>query len=138
MALGAKVASPGSRVICVCGDGGFGHVWSEIETAVRADLPVTLIVLNNAILGFQRHSELFQFNTYTSAIDFSAVDHAAVAMACGADGISIDQADEFRPALEKALQSERMTLIDVRTDPNAYPPITLWDADSSRIDAAAI
>ena len=83
MALGAKLARPQAQVVCIVGDGGFGHVWAELETAVREDLPVTVILLNNSILGFQKHAELFSFDEYTSAIAFHPVDHAAIARAKG-------------------------------------------------------
>ena len=81
MALGAKVARPQAEVYCLVGDGGFGHVWSELETARRMGLKVTLIVLNNGILGYQKHAENVKFGTHTSAVDFYPVDHAAIAVA---------------------------------------------------------
>lgn len=40
-----------SPIYCITGDGGFAHVWSEMEVAARSNLKVTLIVLNNGILG---------------------------------------------------------------------------------------
>ncbi|MCP5085957.1 MAG: acetolactate synthase catalytic subunit, partial [Rhodobacteraceae bacterium] len=54
MAIGAKVARPDSPVICMVGDGGFAHVWSELETARRMGTPVVLTVLNNGCLGYQK------------------------------------------------------------------------------------
>jgi acetolactate synthase-1/2/3 large subunit len=120
-------------VVCIVGDGGFGHVWAEMETAVREDLPVTLIVLNNSILGFQKHAEIFAFSEYTSAIDFRPVDHAALARAVGAQGIRVDEASQIRPALSRALASGRLTLVEVITDRDAYPPITAWDGHSEQM-----
>jgi acetolactate synthase-1/2/3 large subunit len=133
MALGAKLARPDSPVVCIVGDGGFGHVWAELETAVRENLPVTLIVLNNSILGFQKHAEIFAFSEYTSAIDFQPVDHAMVARAVGAHGIRVEHAKEIRPALRQALTSDRVTLVEVITDPDAYPPITAWDGQDEQM-----
>lgn len=127
MALGAKVAFPDRPVVCIAGDGGFAHVWAELETAIRSDLPVTVIVLNNGILGYQKHAELFQFSAYTSAIHFAPVDHAAIARACGANGVRIEDPAQLGPALAKALKSKTATLIDVVTSPDAYPPIRAWE-----------
>lgn len=131
MALGAQVAAPGRQVICLTGDGGFGHVWAELETAVRENLPVTVVVINNGILGFQRHAELVKFGAHTSAVDFAAVDHVKVAEAVGAEGRRIAVLDELEPALAAALAHDGPVLIEVIASPNAYPPITLWDAQRS-------
>lgn len=130
MALGAKVASPNSEVVCVTGDGGFGHVWQELESAVREGLSVTVILLNNSILGFQKHSELVQFSKTTSAIEFSSVDHAAIARACGAEGVRVEDPEQLGAALESALGSGKVTLIEVITDSDAFPPITMWEERS--------
>ena len=127
LALGAKVASPDSTVVALVGDGGFGHVWSELETAVRENLPVVVIVLNNGILGFQKHVELIQLGDHTTATDFFPVDHAAIAQACGADGIRVTDPADLGPVLSKAIGSGRVCLVEVICDPNAYPPITAWD-----------
>jgi acetolactate synthase I/II/III large subunit len=127
LALGAKAAQPDAPVVCIAGDGGFGHVWAELETAVREQLAVTIIVLNNSILGFQKHAELYNFGAHTSAIGFCPVDHAAIARAVGATGLRIDSAADLRPALDKALASGTVTVLDVVTDPGAYPPITAWE-----------
>jgi acetolactate synthase-1/2/3 large subunit len=127
MALGAKVASPDKPVICLTGDGGFGHCWAEMETARRMKLPVVLIVLNNGILGYQKDAEDVRFGDHTDAISFESVDHAAIARACGCEGVRIDRVEDLQPALEKALASDRLTLLDVITDPNARPPITWYE-----------
>jgi acetolactate synthase-1/2/3 large subunit len=123
-AIGAQFAAPDSKVICVSGDGGFGHVWSELETLVRYRLPVVLIVLNNQILGYQKHGETVAFNTHTEAVEFMPVDHAAIARACGCAGIRIEDSAAFLPALNEALRSDGPTLIDAIVDETAYPPIT--------------
>ncbi|MCW2528689.1 MAG: putative acetolactate synthase large subunit [Pseudonocardiales bacterium] len=126
LALGAKAARPDSIVVCLAGDGGFAHVWAELETSMRENLPITLILFNNSILGFQKHAELNQFGAYTTAIPFTPVDHAAIARAAGADGMRVEDPDQLGAVLKEALGSSRTTLIEIMTDPNAYPPITAW------------
>ncbi|MGV0806618.1 acetolactate synthase catalytic subunit [Mycolicibacterium setense] len=127
MAMGAKAALPDSHVIALVGDGGFAHVWSEFETAVRMQLPLTVILLNNSILGFEKHSELVQFSRYSESIAFEAVDHVAVARACGAAGVRVERPGDLAGALRRAVASNVPTLIEVITDPDAYPPITAWE-----------
>ncbi|ACL58653.1 acetolactate synthase catalytic subunit [Methylobacterium nodulans] len=126
-ALGAKTARPDAPVICVTGDGGFGHVWSELETARRMRLPVVLIVLNNQILGYQKHAELSLFGNFTDVCHFEAVDHAAIARACGCTGVRIERPGELSGALRDALAADSVTVIDVVTDQRAYPPITSFE-----------
>ena len=127
LALGAKAAQPDASVVALVGDGGFGHVWSELETAVRERLPIVVILLDNGILGFQKHVELVQFGEHTTATDFAPVDHAAIARACGAEAVRIEAPADLAPALAKALDSGSTWLVEVRCDPDARPPITAWD-----------
>jgi acetolactate synthase-1/2/3 large subunit len=133
-ALGAQVASPSSRVVCMTGDGGFGHVWAELETMVREDLPVTLIVLNNQILGFQRHAEFVQFDDCTSACALSPVDHAAIGRAVGMASVRVERGGQLHEALAKALTSAGPTLVEVMVAPDEHPPMTAWE---SRLDVLA-
>jgi acetolactate synthase-1/2/3 large subunit len=127
MALGAKLASPDSTLFCVAGDGGFAHVWSELETARRHRLKIVVTVLNNQILAYQKHAEDVLFGAHTSAIDFEPVDHAAIARACGLSGVRVEDPADYGPALDRALAAEGTTVIDVITDPDAYPPVTSFE-----------
>ena len=127
MALGAKVAAPDQPVICISGDGGFGHCWAELETARRMKLSVVLIVLNNGVLGYQKDAEMVKFGDHTDAVFFEPVDHAAIARACGCYGKRIDSVQALAPALREALTADRLTLLDVMTDPAGRPPITWYE-----------
>lgn len=129
MAMGAKVARPQAHVVCVVGDGGFGHVWSELETARRMEIKVTLVVINNGILGFQKHAENVKFGAHTSAVHFHDVDHAAIAQACGCAGVRVTDPAQLPQALAQARQAETTTLIEVICDENAFPPITFFTAN---------
>lgn len=130
-ALGAKAARPDAPVVCVTGDGGFGHVWSELETARRMKLPVVVVVLNNQVLGYQKHAELSIFGAHTDVVHFESVDHAAIARACGCRGERIERPEDFGPALDAALSSGETTVLDVATAPDAYPPITSFEGKAA-------
>ena len=127
LALGAKRARPDAPVLCVVGDGGFAHVWSELETARRTGTHVVITILNNGILGYQMHAENAKFGRHTDACYFEPVDHAQIANACGCHGVRVTSSEQYRPVLVEALQRHETTVIDVVTDPNAYPPVTLFD-----------
>ncbi|WP_051630262.1 acetolactate synthase catalytic subunit [Afifella pfennigii] len=130
-AIGAKVARPGAPVFCLVGDGGFAHVWGELETARRMRTPVVVAVLNNQILGYEKHAEKTMFNDYSDSCDFEPVDHAAIARACGCNGVTVERAADFAPALEAALAADEVTVIDVITDERAYPPVTIFEGKDS-------
>jgi len=126
LAIGAKVAQPASPVLCMVGDGGFAHVWSELETAARRHTPVVVTVLNNGCLAYQKDAEDVKFGRHSTACYFTPVDHAAIARACGCRGVRVEDPAEYLPALRAALAAPEPTVIDVITDPAAYPPITFF------------
>lgn len=134
MAIGAKVARPGAKVVALVGDGGFAHVWGELETCVRENLPVVVLVLNNGLLGYQRHAENYFYGQTTSAIDFAEVDHAAVAAAVGCRGVLVTDPADLPAVLREALESPRATVVDVRTEPDSYAPARVWDSSLDRIN----
>jgi len=138
LAMGAKVARPEAPVVTFVGDGGFAHSWAELETCVRMNLPIVTVVLNNGILGFQVHAELVKFDRYTDACEFAPVDHAAMARACGCDGIVVDDPADFGDALQTALASGRPTVIDAICDPKAYPPVPLLDKVKPMLDRTPV
>lgn len=129
MALGAKVAHPNARVIALEGDGGFGHCWSELETARRMNIPVVLIVLNNSILGYELHAEHVHYGVHSTACRFQAVDHAGIARAVGCWAETVSDPAEMAGALERALAAGVPALLDVMIDPHAFPPLSLFCGD---------
>jgi acetolactate synthase-1/2/3 large subunit len=136
MAIGAKLARPNQPVVCVAGDGGFGHVWGELETATREGIAVTLLVLNNQVLGFQKDAETLKFGRHTGACRFAPVDHVSIARACGLDAWRVESPDQVRPRLAQALACSKTTLLELMTHPDAYPPLTMYDDALRPIDAS--
>jgi acetolactate synthase-1/2/3 large subunit len=134
LAIGAKLAEPDARVVAIVGDGGFAHVWSEIETAVREKIPVTVVILNNSILAYQRHAENYFFAATTTAIEFAPVDHAAIARASGGVGVTIHDPADLEETLRAALASETLTVLDVIVNPDSYAPVRAWDAKAAQLN----
>ncbi len=126
MAMGAKIGRPNRPVFCIVGDGGFGHVWSELETARRHGVKLVVAVMNNAVLGYQKHAEDAFLGRHTNVCDFNPVDHAAIARACGLKGIRLERAEDIAGAIKEAMAAEACVLIDVLADPDAMPPVAAF------------
>ena len=94
-----------------------------------------LTVLNNGVLGYQKDAEDVKFGRHTGACYFAPVDHAAIARACGCRGVRIENAADYLPAVREALAYPGTTLLDVVTDPQAYPPITFFDGALEKVRA---
>lgn len=136
-AIGAKLARPEGNVIALVGDGGFAHVWAELEMAARESIPLTLIVLNNSQLAMQRHGENLGFGRSTTGIRFCHVDHAAIANSVGVHGARIEKADDFAPALKRAMASNSVTVLDVISSPDAFAPLRVFDGQKDKLELPA-
>ncbi|HEV2512077.1 acetolactate synthase catalytic subunit [Bosea sp. (in: a-proteobacteria)] len=123
LALGTRLALPSSPVVAVVGDGGFSHCWAELECAVRHSIGVKLIVLNNAVLGFQRHAEMLRFGQATEVCAITRIDHAMIARAVGCANATVTSASELTAGLDAMFAAQGPFLLDVHVDPEAYPPI---------------
>jgi acetolactate synthase-1/2/3 large subunit len=131
-ALGAKVALPGRVVVALVGDGGFGQNPAALATAFEEDIAVVWVVMNNHAFGTIAGLELAHFGT-TFATVFEkdgksySPDFAAIARAYGVDGVKIESAAEFKPALEAAIQSGRPVLLDVYMKNEPVPTAGHWN-----------
>ncbi|HEV7336305.1 MAG TPA: acetolactate synthase catalytic subunit [Bosea sp. (in: a-proteobacteria)] len=123
LALGARLALPSTPIVAVVGDGGFSHCWAELECAVRHGIDVKLIVLNNAVLGFQRHAEMLRFGQATDICAITRIDHAMIARAVGCANATVASASELAAGLDAMFAAQGPFLLDVHVDPDAYPPI---------------
>lgn len=126
MAIGAKAARPEATVVAVVGDGAFAHCWAELSCALRERLPLVVIVLNNGVLGYQKHAEELRWGASTHACDLAPVNHAMLARAQGCMGAQVATLSELDAALESALDANLPWVIDVIVDPLARPPLSLF------------
>ena len=125
-AIGAKLADPGRGVICVSGDGGFGYVMNELETAARYGVKVLVVVFNNSTLGFQRHWEELAMGSYVEC-DFLEVDYSEVARALKCSGESVTDPADLVAALGRGLACPGPYVINAVIDPEAAAPIMGFD-----------
>ena len=118
-ALGAQAAAPARPVISVMGDGGFGFTLAEVTSAMRYDLPVIAVVLDNKAWGAEKayQQEFFGGRLLGAEIDSPPYDQ--VAALCGAKGYAVDQPGELTTALNQALAERRPAVIHVKIDPEA-------------------
>ena len=121
-ALAAKLRHPERPVVCFVGDGGFQMSGLELATAAQQGLAIVVIVVNNAMYGTIRMHQERRYPGRVVATDLRNPDFPAIARACGADGELIERTDQFMPALERALASDRSTLLELRTAPEAISP----------------
>ena len=99
------------KVICICGDGGLMMTGNEMSTAATYGIDVIWILFNNGVLGTQ---EVWcKRNGYNVDCSCSSVDYVAYAKSQGVDGIRVDSMEEFKNALDKAMDAKRPYLIDV-------------------------
>jgi thiamine pyrophosphate-dependent acetolactate synthase large subunit-like protein len=106
LAMGAKLAAPEKEVIHVMGDAAFGMVGMDVETAVRAHLPILTIILNNSTMAIYPDSR-FPVATARYQLKKLSGNFTEVAQALGAHGQRIDKPHEIVPAIRRALDVTR-------------------------------
>ncbi len=121
-AMGIQHAFPGRQVIAYVGDGGFAMLMAEFLTAVRAGLPIKVIINNNnslgqilweqMVLGYPEHGVRFPQ---------PVADFAAWATACGGYGAKVDNPKKVEAAVRDALAFNGPAIVDIDVDPNEPP-----------------
>ncbi len=118
-AIGAKAACPDKKVMTVTGDGGLQMVIQELATSVAADLPVTVVLLNNGHLGMIRQMQKHYWGRRFMAEELCAdPDFVTIAKGFHCNGIRVEKPDEIRDALRTALESDVTTVVEIMVDPD--------------------
>ena len=131
-ALGAKIACPDKLVISLVGDGGFGQNPAVLYTAREKNIAAIWVVMNNNAFGTIAGLEAAHYETTYGTVfeneDGPVVtDFAAIARAYGVEGIRVDSAAEFKPALEQAVAMNKPVVIDVRMVNVPTPTAGHWN-----------
>lgn len=139
-ALGAQLAQPESRVICVSGDGSIMMNIQELATARRYGIPVKIVLLDNACLGMVRQWQELFFEERYSEIDLSDnPDFVGLARAFGIEAFGIDRREQVPGAIRRLLDTPGPVLCHVRIDPraNVWPLVPPGKSNGEMMDSAA-
>ena len=132
MGLGAKLAEPDSNVVVAMGDGGFQYATNEIATALKYDLPITVVVFNDGYLGANNGFQNYLYGR-TAWVDLNNPDYAALSKAYGGSGERIDRPEQLAEAVRRGIESNTVYVIDAPINPEfGYPatgagPTVRWE-----------
>lgn len=119
-AIGAQTAFPDKQVVLFTGDGSFHMNMNELVTLASYNLPVTVIVMNNRVLGMVRQWQKVFYGSRFSATDpHRPTDYVKLAEAFGLSGLRLERAEDTEAVLQKALSARRPVVVDCRISPDA-------------------
>jgi acetolactate synthase-1/2/3 large subunit len=116
-AIGGCIAARGRRTVLFTGDGSFGMNLNEMATAVSQELPITIVIFDNDVLGMVRQWQTIFYDChYSQTILDRKTDFPALAKAFGADGYAVYTMEDLKKALDVADKSQGPVLIDCHID----------------------
>lgn len=124
--IGAQLGKPDCKVINIAGDGSFMMNCNELATAVKNNLPIVVVIMNNNVLGMVRQWQtLFFDGRYSNTTLDRKTDLVKLAEAFGAEGYRVTEKDELEGVLQKALKSKGPVVIDyvIDNDKKVFPMV---------------
>ncbi len=122
-AIAAAIARPGRHVVCLIGDGGLGMCLAELETVARLELPIVVVVFDDAALSLIRIKQASEGHGGEPAVRFRDVDFAGIARAVGIPAARVEERGTLADALRDAFARPGPSLIDAVVDPSGYPAV---------------
>ena len=113
LAIGAAVAAPGRKVVCLTGDGGLALNLGELMTAAEVGADLALVVMNDRGYGVIRNIQDAEYGGRRRFVDLATPDFAALSAACGLDYRRISAPCEFTPGIRDALARPGPALIEI-------------------------
>ncbi|MEO3868426.1 thiamine pyrophosphate-binding protein [Nonomuraea sp. B12E4] len=126
-AMAAKQARRDKEVLCLFGDGAFSLTGWDFETMVRFDLPFIGVIGNNSSMNQIRYGQAAKYGEDRARVGNTLGDirYGDFAKLLGGYGEEVRDPAEIRPALERARESGKPSLINVWVDPEVYAPGTM-------------
>ena len=126
-AIGAQLVHPDKPVVAMLGDGGMLMTQGELAVAAERNLPIVVVVLNDASLSLikLKQSKMNLAPKAGGGVPYSSTDFVSprfdiIAQGFGARGVRVDNIASFDQALREAVSSRRFTVIDAEIDPSEY------------------
>jgi acetolactate synthase-1/2/3 large subunit len=128
--VGAQFARPNSKCVAVMGDGSFGFSVGEMETIVRYQLPITLVVVANSTYGWIKAGQKTSFGERYYSVDFTMSEHARIGEAFGLKSWRVEDPGALDQVLREAIAFDGPTLVEVVSQPlhEAAAPVSEWIA----------
>jgi pyruvate dehydrogenase (quinone) len=124
-AIAAKLAYPDRQSVAFVGDGGLTMLMGEFATAVQYRLPIKVIVIKNNSLGMIRWEQMAFLGNPEYAIEFTPIDYAKFAEACGGRGYHVEEPDQLKSVIHSVMKENKEdgkpVLIEVDVDPFEPP-----------------
>ncbi|BEP93847.1 thiamine pyrophosphate-binding protein [Acidovorax sp. sif1233] len=126
--VGAAFGQPDSVVVSVMGDGSFGFTCGELETIVRRNVPLKMIVFSNAVYGWIKASQKTGYDGRYFSVDFNRTHHARVAEAFGVKAWQVEDPADLEGAIRAALLHDGPALVDVVSQElqDTAVPVSQW------------
>lgn len=116
-AVAAKLVNPDRTVVAVTGDGGFLMNSQEIETSIREDLPVVILIFNDSSYGLIKWKQMDRYGR-DMYVNFTNPDFLMYARSFGAKGYRVEKAEDLKPILLDAMKQKITSIVDCRVDYN--------------------
>ena len=120
-AIAAQIAFPERQSIAFVGDAGLTMLMGEFATAVQYNLPIKVIVIKNNILGMIRWEQMGFLGNPEFGVEFSPIDFAKFAEACGGKGYVVNDPYEVKSKIHQAMKEKKPTIIEAYVDPFEPP-----------------
>jgi pyruvate dehydrogenase (quinone)/pyruvate oxidase len=116
-AIAAQIAFPERQSVAFVGDGGFTMLMGEFATAVQYNLPIKVVIIKNNTLGMIRWEQMAFLGNPEFGVEFTPIDYARFAEACGGKGYSIREPREVSSVMHEAMAEKKPTIIEAYVDP---------------------
>jgi acetolactate synthase-1/2/3 large subunit len=123
-AMAARLAYPSSQVVLLLGDGAAGFSLMDVDSLVRHNLPVLMVVANNSGWGLERHPMRFLYG-YDVAAELAPTRYDEIVTTLGGAGETVTEPQQIAAALQRGFTANCPYLVNIATDPEiAYPRST--------------